>query len=478
MIIINAKEYIFYMKTRFCPSPTGNLHLGNVRTALFNALLAHQSQGTFLLRIEDTDKMRSDDRYTRQLMEDLHWLGLDWHEGPEIGGAAAPYWQSQRQAIYDQFYEKLAGGHQAYPCFCSEQHLNIMRKIQLSSGIAPRYDGTCRHLTPEQINAKLAEGLKPTLRFRVPDNEIIAFDDIVRGQQRFQSNDLGDFIIRRADGTPPFMFCNAIDDALMGVTHVLRGEDHLTNTPRQILILKSFALPIPRYGHISLIMALDGGPLSKRLGSLSIKDMRKEGYFPQAIVNYLARLGHFYSSHEYMSLSELANKFDLNALSGAPAKYDPSHLLHWQKLAVMHTSDEELYAWLGPEVEHLVPSELKTQFLTAIRPNCVFPADGRHLAQRLFAAELIFSDEDIVLLRSAGEAFFKQALTAVDQHGMDIKSIYQNLTETLGVKGQKLFQPLRVALTAELKGPEMHFVFPLLGIDRIKDRLHAVLRII
>ncbi len=224
-------------KTRFCPSPTGLIHLGNARTALFNALLAMQYQGTFLLRIEDTDVQRSKKEYYHTLTEDLLWLGLEWQEGPEKDQGKGPYFQSERQQIYHHYYQELAQKNSAYPCFCTEEELALMRKVQRASGKPPRYAGTCFGLSQETITQKLALGLKPTLRFHVPNDCCIEFEDLVRGVQKFSGRDIGDFIIRRADGTSPFMFCNAIDDALMGVTHALRGEDHLTNTPRQLLIL-------------------------------------------------------------------------------------------------------------------------------------------------------------------------------------------------------------------------------------------------
>lgn len=207
------------------------MHLGNVRTALFNDLLAKNLKGVFLLRIEDTDRERSEQRYSETLMHDLKWLGLIWDEGPEKEAGAGPYYQSQRQKFYDEYYQQLEGSERAYPCFCSEEELALMRKVQRSAGKPPRYAGTCRALTSTQIKEKLDQKIKPTLRFRVPDHEVVEFEDMVHGLQRFQTDDIGDFIIRRMDGTPPFLYCNAIDDALMRVTHVLRGEDHLANTP-------------------------------------------------------------------------------------------------------------------------------------------------------------------------------------------------------------------------------------------------------
>src|SRR6185295_9209257 len=232
--------------TRFAPSPTGSLHLGNARTALFNFLLARQLGGQFLLRIEDTDLERSAERYLAELIDDLHWLGLGWDAGPDIGGAQEPYRQSQRNAIYAEYFTRLATSGLVYPCYCTPLELEVSRRAQLAAGRPPRYAGTCRELSAGERDAKLAGGFKPSLRFHVPQGRSVEFQDFVRGGQRFASEDIGDFIVRRADGNAAFFFCNALDDALMGVTHVLRGDDHLTNTPRQILLLEALGLDMPR----------------------------------------------------------------------------------------------------------------------------------------------------------------------------------------------------------------------------------------
>ena len=341
------------VKTRFCPSPTGYLHLGNVRTALFNALYAKNQAGTFLLRIEDTDVQRSEEKYVEALQEDLLWLGLDWDEGPGHEAGAEPYRQSQRQAIYDKYYKILQEKELAYSCFCSEQQLKVTRKVQLASGKPPRYPGTCRQLTSEQVQAKFEQGHKAALRFKIPTNKTIVFRDLLRGKQRFDTNTLGDFIIRRSDGTPPFMYCNAVDDALMGVTHVLRGEDHLSNTPRQIMILEALDLTVPSYCHISLITGSDGAPLSKRHGSKSLQELRQEGYLPLALMNYMARLGHHYHDESLLNLDQLAQQFTLEGLSSSPARFDLKQMQYWQHPTVLQSSDDLILQWMGDEVHEL-----------------------------------------------------------------------------------------------------------------------------
>ncbi len=237
---------------RFAPSPTGSLHLGNARTALFNLVLARKLAGRFMLRIEDTDLERSAERFLGGLIEDLHWLGIRWDEGPDVGGAHAPYRQSERGATYRDFFARLERTGLTYPCFCSPLELDVSRRAQLAAGRPPRYAGTCQRLTPQERAAKAASGIRPTLRFAVPVGRRVEFDDFVHGPQHFATDDIGDFIVRRADGNAAFFFCNAVDDALMAVTHVLRGEDHLTNTPRQILLLEALSLRVPRYGHVAL----------------------------------------------------------------------------------------------------------------------------------------------------------------------------------------------------------------------------------
>jgi glutamyl-tRNA synthetase len=455
------------IKTRFCPSPTGLLHLGNLRTALFSALLAKSRGGCFLLRIEDTDQQRSEERYVEQLEKDLLWLGLAWQEGPGHDQGKGPYYQSARGAIYDDYYQRLEATGAAYPCFCSEEELTLARKIQRSAGKPPRYPGACQNLTPEQIEAKLAQGLKPTLRFRVPLHQETRFTDLVRGEQCFKSEDLGDFIIRRADGTAPFLFCNAIDDALMGVTQVLRGEDHVANTPRQLLILQTLGLPVPEYGHISLILALDGSPLSKRQGSRSLVELRNEGYLPLAIVNYLARLGHYFGHDEFLSLEQLAEQFKLTSLSTSPAKFNPAQLLFWQKQAVEHSSAADMWDWLGIEFFNSLPAQHRELFLEIVKPNILFPDDALRWAKIIFEDEVSIRD----LQTASDPRYFTEALAAFTRHGANAQKILEHLKTELNIKGQMLFQPLRLALTGEPHGPELGKLMTLIEPEKIHQRL-------
>jgi glutamyl-tRNA synthetase len=463
------------LKTRFCPSPTGLIHLGNARTALFNYLLAHRRLGEFLLRIEDTDPERSKVVYEDALYENLRWLGLLWDEGPQADGGHGPYHQSKRDAVYQDYYERLQAAGVAYPCFCSPEQLALTRKMQRASGQPPRYPGTCRGLSPEAVLRKKAEGVKPTLRFCVPTDQVIRFTDLVRGEQCFATKDIGDFIIRRADGSAPFMFCNAIDDALMGVTHALRGEDHLTNTPRQMMILDTLGLTVPTYGHISLIVGSDGSPLSKRHGSRSIRELEAEGYLPGAVVNYLARLGHYYQNEAWMSLSELAAAFQIEGLNKSSARFNLQQLRYWQKEAVARLDREDFWAWLGQRAKARVPVEQQDLFAETVQPNILFPSDALLWLSVCYGeSDLGLDEAHKMILNDTPAHYFEVALEAYHQHHPNYANVIQHLKTNTGLKGRALFQPLRVALTGQTQGPELDKLLQLIQPHLIERRLQEV----
>lgn len=461
------------LKTRFAPSPTGHIHLGNARTALFNALLARKNAGVFLLRIEDTDRERSQDSLMRDLLDDLRWLGLDWQEGPETGGDHGPYLQSARDEVYRRYYQVLESQDRVYPCFCSPTELALSRKAQLAAGRPPRYPGACAHLSETERALRRERGIQPTLRFRVPTGRDVVFDDLVRGPQRHASDDIGDFIIRRADGSAQFFFTNAVDDALMGVTHVLRGEDHLTNTPRQLLLLEALGLKAPCYGHISLLLGADGSPLSKRHGNRSVRQLREAGYLPDALNNYLARLGHTYAQDAWMDREELAAHFAIDRLNRAPARYDEAQLLHWQSETVARTPVDRLWDWLGEAVRQAVPEQVQGEFLEAVRPNVRFPEDARDWAARLFSDVLPLDEEARALTTAAGAAFFAHALAAYERHGASYKALVDDLKQRSGAKGKALFMPLRAALTGMTHGPELAHILSLVPPALVRQRLQA-----
>ena len=463
-------------KSRFAPSPTGFLHLGNVRTALFNALLARRERGVFLLRIEDTDAARGHEKYTQALMADLLWLGLDWQEGPRSGETPAGYHQSARGSVYARYFAELESSGRAYPCFCSEHELEISRKTAIAAGRPPRYSGRCRKLSADDVAARRAEGKPATLRFKVEEGASVEFEDQVRGPQRFATSDIGDFVIRRSDGTPAFFFSNAVDDALMGVTLVLRGEDHLTNTPRQILLLQALGLKAPAYAHIALVVGPDSAPLSKRTGSKSVQELRELGFLPLAVNNYLARLGHTYESNAFMDFAALAADFDIARLHKAPAHFDPQHLLHWQREAVQAASSDQLWEWMVTAVGGAVPESDRGRFVEAVRGNILFPAYARHWAEVIYSAEHEPVAGARAAAQAAGEEFFDIARRALEKHGADFKALSQMVKQDTGLAGKALFQPLRAVLTGELDGPEMVKLLPLIGVERAHRRIENILK--
>jgi nondiscriminating glutamyl-tRNA synthetase len=465
------------VRTRFSPSPTGKLHLGNARAALFSGLFAAKHEGVFILRIEDTDVLRSKDSYVDSLQADLHWLGIHWQEGPGADGEYGPYWQSQRQPIYAVYYQQLEEKKLIYPCFCTDQELLLSRKIQLSQGHAPRYAGTCRKLSQEEIENRMKLGEKPAWRFHVLPDQAIEFVDLVKGPQHFRSNDIGDFIIRRADGTPPFLFCNAIDDAMMKVTHVLRGEDHLTNTPRQLMLLNALGLSLPHYGHLSLIVGDDGAPLSKRHGSYSLEDLHEKGYLPIAIMNYLARLGHSCEPPNLLSFDELAEHFHLEKLSRSSAHFDSHQLLYWQNIAAQALNENDLLLWLGEAVIDQVPLDKRTLFAKTIQNNIHFPHEALSWAKIFFHDHVQLDHEAASSVIEAGEQFFVEAELAVDKYGVNLPAIFTEMKQTLGVAGKKLFMPLRVALTGKQHGPELIHIGEMLGQQKMKHRISAAFKL-
>jgi glutamyl-tRNA synthetase len=441
--------------TRFAPSPTGELHLGNARTALFNFLLARRAGGRFLLRIEDTDAQRSQESHLAVVLADLRWLGLDWDAGPDREDERGPYRQSQRGALYARFFEALEQQRIAYPCFCTPLELEASRRAQLGSGRPPRYAGTCRDLSPEQQQGKRAQGLPATLRFRVPAGRRIEFADLVHGPQGFLSDDIGDFIIRRADGTAAFFFCNAVDDACMGVSHVLRGEDHLANTPRQLLILEALSLRAPAYGHVSLILGPDGAPLSKRHGATSVREYRESGYRPEALRNHLFRLGHSSGEHGLLDLAAMAQAFDPAHLGRASAHFDAQQLHVWQKEAAHHLSLEEARAWLAPVLPPGLSASAASAFIAAVLPNVVLPEDARPWARIVFGPPPALEPEGEEIVRKAGEHYFAAAAQAAAQSGNDLPAIAAAVRAATGKKGAELYMPLRLALTGRTHGPEL-----------------------
>lgn len=452
--------------TRFAPSPTGELHLGNVRTALFSLLWARRAGGRFVLRVEDTDVARTTQEHMAALERDLMWLGLEWDEGPGRDGAHGPYRQSERGSLYAPLLARLEQEDGAYPCFCSSTELELSRRAQLAAGRPPRYAGTCAALDASERAARRAAGARATLRFRVPADRLLQFDDLVHGPQRVDCAHIGDFVIRREDGTPAFFFANAVDDSLMQVTHVLRGEDHLANTPRQLLVLEALSLRAPHYGHLPLLTGADGSPLSKRNGAQSVRELRTAGYGALAICNLLYRLGHASGEHGNLTLAEMAQYFDPGRLQRASAHFDPVQLRHWQGLWARSLAPAAALAWLDPFLPAEAPPARRAAFIAALLPNIVAASEITAWLPVVFGGALDFDDDASAAAQAAGSEFFRVAAAAVGAPP-DLGA----LRAATGLKGAAFFTPLRAALTGRLHGPELAPLLKAMSPQLVRERL-------
>jgi len=471
------------MRVRFAPSPTGQLHVGNARTALFNWLLAHGHDGTLILRIEDTDAERSTRESETGILEDLRWLGLHWDEGPDMGGPHGPYRQSERLHLYASYANELIAGGHAYYCFCAPAKLESDRRADLAAGRPPKYHGTCRGMSLDDARARIDAGERPVVRFRVPDSTEISFTDLVRGEVTFSTDVIGDPVLVRSDGRPQYNFAVVVDDALMEVTHVIRGEDHISNTPRQLLLYRALGFTPPQFAHLSLVMGPDHTPLSKRHGATSVSEFRLRGYLPEALVNYLALIGWSPgasaddpgTNEELLPIGELARRFAIEDVGHAAGIFDVEKLAwmnrHYMKVAapgriaaesmryfiargyVRRRTDEalEFVASLLPmavaSVDRLEEIPERLQFLFEFDAAIALQqADVAHVLEQRGAREVVLALPDAIQGPLLDKESFRAAATRV--------------REVTGTKGKALFHPIRVALTGSDGGPELDLAVP------------------
>jgi glutamyl-tRNA synthetase len=457
--------------TRFAPSPTGALHPGNARTALFSFLLARRANGRFVLRIEDTDRERAAEDHVAGQIADLEWLGIGWDAGPDRDDGRGPYRQSERSAIYAGLFERLERDGHAYRCYCTPAELEVARRTQLAAGEPPRYPGTCRDLDAAARAAREAAGKPAALRFAVPSAEAIQFDDLVRGPQAVDAATLGDFVVRRADGGAVFFFCNAVDDALMGVTDVLRGDDHLSNTPRQLLLLSALGLPSPRYGHLPLLLDAGGAPQSKRRGSITLAELRGRGYLPGAVGNYLLRLGHHGAPDAWVDPPEFPHNFDPGRLGRAPAHFDPVQLDHWQREAVQRLDAEAAVRWLASEFPADWDASRRASVAALLKGNLLLPRDAKDWIAVLAGTLPPLAPDAARAVAEAGPAFFDAALASYAESGNELSALASRLGSRTGRKGRALFMPLRFALTGRHDGPELAQLLVAIPPALVRDRL-------
>ena len=469
------------MRVRFAPSPTGHLHVGNARTALFNWLLARGSGGTFILRIEDTDVERSTLESEMGIQLDLQWLGLDWDEGPDSRGAHGPYRQSERVHLYQSYAKELLGAGAAYYCFCSVAQLEAERQRALAEGRVARYAGTCRGLSREEAAARIAAGERPAIRFRVPEDREVLFTDVVRGDVKFHTDVIGDPVIVRADGRPAYNFAVVVDDALMEITHVIRGEDHISNTPRQILIYEAMGFTPPAFAHLALVMGPDHSPLSKRHGATSVAEFRSKGYLPEALVNYLALIGWSPGNDdELLPIDELARRFALDAVGHSAGVFDEEKLA-WVNRHYLKIADPARIADLSiPFFEQagirITPDEAGRAFLASTMAMVTSSVD--RLEQVPARLSFLFDHDAAASLsvpavlgemREAGAqavvAALAEELAGAPRLDRErYRAVANQVKARTGLKGRALFHPIRVALTGRAEGPELDLAVP--AIDR------------
>lgn len=457
--------------TRFAPSPTGYLHVGSARTALFCWLWAKKTQGTFILRIEDTDRERSTQEAVDVILEGLTWLGLAWDEGP--------YYQTECFPRYREVMDGLLANGHAYKCYCTKERLEALREQQMQAKEKPRYDGHCRHLreAPEA-------GLPYVIRFKTPETGSVVFDDLVRGRIEIKNSELDDLIIARTDGTPTYNFTVVVDDWDMKVTHVLRGDDHINNTPRQINIFKALDAPIPEYGHMPMLLGPDGKRLSKRHGAASVLEYREEGILPKALVNYLVRLGWSHGDQEIFSIEEMINLFDIHSINVAPTALNPEKLL-WLNQHYMKTEPEAEIAPLL--IEHL--EKLGLDVTNGPDPKAVVVAQRERcktLVEMADKSRFFYVDEIVIEGDLTKKHFNKEVVHALHLlverlEGIEgwtkesIQGVMAGVVEELGIKLGLIAQPVRIAVTGGTISPSIDLTLYLLGKERAIQRLRDAL---
>jgi len=457
------------VRSRFAPSPTGYLHIGGARTALFAYLYARQQQGTFILRIDDTDRQRSTQEYLDEIMDAMRWLGLAWDEGP--------YFQTQRDNLYQEAVERLLREGKAYRCYCTAEEVEAKRKAAMAVGAKPAYDGTCRDLKPQP------EDTRPfALRFKGPKEGETVVDDVIKGRVVFQNKELDDLIIVRSDGTPVYNFCSVVDDADLHITHIVRGDDHLTNTPRQILLFQALGAELPRFAHLPLILGNDRSPLSKRHGATAVRAYREQGYLPEALVNFLARLGWASGDQEIFSHTELIEKFRLDDVGKSPGVFN-AEKLQWLNA---HYLKEHPSTQIAQEVKPFlaqkglpIPGDdaWLAKAVATLQPRAKTLVDLAELARFYLSDTPTFDAKAVSKFLTPETATLLEklqgkltALPAWGEH--ELEEVFTRLVQEEQLKGLgQIAQPVRVALTGSTASPGIFEVMVVLGRERTLARL-------
>ncbi len=488
-----AKE----VRVRFAPSPTGPLHVGGSRTALFNYLFAKNNKGKFILRIEDTDTQRSEQKWTNEIIEELKWLGIQWDEGPDIAGEFGPYKQSQRLDIYKKYLEKLLEEKKLYYCFCTEEELESKRHEQMSRGLAPKYDGTCAHLSQEIVDKNLQEGKASVIRFKI-ENKKIKFNDLIRGAVEFDAALLGDVVVAKNLNTPLYHFAVVVDDFLMQISHVIRGEEHLSNTPRQILLQEALGFYQPEYAHLPLMLNSDRSKLSKRQGDVALADYHNQGYLPEALVNFMVLLGwNPGTEKELFTLTQLIKEFSIEKVQKAGAIFNIQRLDFLNGLYIREKSIEKLTELCIPYLKEaglLVVGQVSQNKLQEIieisRTRMKKLSDIVLLSDFFFSDKLVF-DKELLRWQKITDEQIKNSLVfsqkiLTDAKGWELKELEALLfaeSEKFNLKNgypEKnkgyLLWPLRVALSGKQSSPSPFEIADILGREKTLKRIDDAIK--
>ena len=470
------------VRVRFAPSPTGALHIGGARCALFNWLFARHMKGKFILRIEDTDRTRSTSDAVRTILHGMEWLGLDWDEGPQVDGPFGPYFQTERLEIYRKFTEQLIKEGKAYYCFCTPEELTEKRKQAEARKEAPRYDAACRKLSSEEIARNQAAAKPLVVRFLMPPGEVTTVEDLIRGEVKFENDLLDDFVILKSDGFPTYNFAAVVDDHLMEITHVIRGDDHLSNTPRQILLYQAFGWSLPAFAHIPMILGPDKARLSKRHGAASVVEYRDQGYLPEAVLNYIAKLGWGHKDQEIFSREELTELFSLEGVGKNPAVFDVEKL-KWLNGHYIRTALPERVIDL---CEPLLIEAYGNHDIGYIGRVVKLFLDRIKVIPEIVPLTAYFFKEDFEFEEKAVSKYLKDPqapqilsaladrLTKVEPFAKaEIEKVFKSLAEELKVKLGVVIHPCRAAVSGRTETPPMYDVLEVLGKEKVLRRLSA-----
>jgi len=480
------------VRVRYAPSPTGHLHIGNARTALFNYLFARNKQGKFIIRIEDTDKKRNIAGGEESQLKYLKWLGMDWDESVDVGGEYGPYRQSERNDIYQTYYNQLLENGHAYKCYCTEEEIEAEREEQTERGETPHYSGKCRHLTAEDRAKLESEGREPSIRMVVPEGRTFTFDDMVKGTVSFESEGMGDWVIIKKDGTPTYNFAVTIDDYLMKISHVLRGDDHISNTPKQLMVYEALGWEPPIFGHMTLIVNESRKKLSKRDESIIqfIEQYEELGYLPEALFNFITLLGWSPAGEEELySKDEFIQIFDANRLSKSPALFDTNKLT-WMNNQYMKKVDVDTVLKLslphlvkaGRLGENLTDEELQwaKSLVALLQEKMSFGAEIVGLSDMFFKEEAEYEEDAKEVL--AGETVpevlkaFSEELEKLESFKADgIKAAMKAVQKSTGQKGKNLFMPIRAAVSGQTHGPDLPQAIELLGKAKVLNRIQKII---